>query len=143
MCFFCNTEYFLYSQIYFSTLCMIGLHIIADLFDIPSKSLNISKGDMELFVTSIIKESWLQELWSYYHTFGEVNEITWIVALAESHVSFHIWPEKLYMSLDIFVCNLWEDNSHKAEQVFQCFIDKFCPQNYELQRLQRYWNKRP
>ena len=122
---------------------MIWLHIIADLFDIPDSRLDISEAHMKKFITHILSLNKLQELGCYYHTFWNKNEITWVIALAESHVSFHIWPEKKYISLDIFVCNLWEDNSKKAENVFQWFLDEFSPESYELQKLERHGTKKP
>lgn len=130
-------------RVYSSYCFMIGLHIIADFSSIPENNLDISESDIRDFISSTLRDWGLKELWSYYHTFGEKNEITGVIALAESHLSFHIWPEKFYMSLDIFVCNFGEDNSRKAEFVFQKFREHFHPETCEVQRLERYAQKRP
>jgi S-adenosylmethionine/arginine decarboxylase-like enzyme len=50
-----------------------------------------------------------------------------VIALAESHISIHTWPEKEYVSLDIFVCNFYEDNSLKAKKIYKNLIDFFKP----------------
>ena len=38
------------------------------------------------------------------HTFGEGHGLTAIAVLAESHISWHEWPEHRFVAFDIFVC---------------------------------------
>lgn len=122
---------------------MIGLHIIADFYDIHEDILTwITEPIMKELISDSLHTSKLNELWSYYHTFWWKNEITGVVALAESHITFHIWPEKKYMSLDIFVCNLWEDNSQKAKSVYNTIFKYFSPKDYELQYISRNETKK-
>lgn len=116
---------------------MIWIHIIADFYEIPENILNIDSKTIKDLVSREISNNSLQELGSYYHTFEKQNEITWVIALAESHVTFHIWPEKKYMSLDIFVCNFWTDNTKKAQQLYTSLFDYFQPGSYEVQEIQR------
>ena len=101
---------------------MIWLHIISDLKKINFDSLQLSEKKIKIFISNSIKQVWLTELWSYYHTFWKSDEITWVIALAESHVTFHTWPEKDYISLDIFVCNTENNNSEKANKLYKLFI---------------------
>lgn len=108
---------------------MIGLHIISDFKKIDFSKINLDKNILKKLITNNLKSVWLTELWNYYHTFWNNNEITCVVALAESHISIHTWPEKNYISLDVFVCNLWEDNSLKAKKIYQNLIDFFKPWN--------------
>jgi len=102
---------------------MIWLHIIADLKKINFQKLKLTENKLKIFISSSLKEIWLTELWSHYHTFWKANEITWVIALAESHITFHTWPEKDYVSLDIFVCNMENNNSNKARKLYKKFID--------------------
>ena len=102
---------------------MIWLHIIADLKKIDFQELQLTEKKMKKFITTSIKKIGLTELWSHYHTFWNLDEITWVIALAESHVTFHTWPEKDYISLDIFVCNLEENNSDKAKLLYQNIVN--------------------
>lgn len=122
-------NYFIYntSNINKCNTKMIWLHIIADLKNIDFKNIKLDENILKNLITKSLKKVWLTELWNYYHTFWNNNEITCVVALAESHISIHTWPEKKYVSLDIFVCNLWEDNSNKAKEIYKIFIDFFKP----------------
>jgi S-adenosylmethionine decarboxylase len=38
------------------------------------------------------------------HGFGAGAGVTGVAVLAESHLSFHSWPERDYAALDMFVC---------------------------------------
>lgn len=110
---------------------MIWLHIIADFKKVDFSKLNLDEKNLKKFITEQLKLSWLTEIWNYYHTFWNNNEITCVIALAESHISIHTWPEKDYISLDIFVCNLWGDNSSKAKIIYNNFKKYFKPWDIE------------
>lgn len=116
---------------------MLWLHIISDLKWVDFSSIDLNKNLLENLISSLLKKNNLTQLWNYYHTFSKNNEITCVVALAESHISIHTWPEKKYISLDIFVCNLWEDNSIKAKNVYKELIDFFNPKNIEEHFINR------
>ncbi len=44
-----------------------------------------------------------QPLKVYIHKFSPQG-MTGVVVLAESHITFHSWPEMDYMALDVFTC---------------------------------------
>jgi len=116
---------------------MIWLHIIADFKKVNFNKININQNILEKLLSKSIKKVWLTDLGSYYHTFTNMDEITCIVALAESHISIHTWPEKQYISLDIFVCNIWWDNSRKAKEIYQILIDFFNPWDIDEMLIDR------
>lgn len=116
---------------------MKALHIIADLKQIGFDTPNFNKKWISKFISDSLEQVGLTELWSYYHTFWNDNEITWVIALAESHISFHTWPEKDYISLDVFVCNLENDNTKKAKELYLLLIDFFAPKQIEEKFLER------
>lgn len=116
---------------------MNWLHIIADLKEIDF-SRNIFHEDiLKKFFSERIKENSLREMWNFYQTFNNPNEITGIIALAESHISFHTFPEIKSISLDIFVCNLRQDVSEKAEKIFEEILNFFDCKKYNLQKIKR------
>lgn len=115
---------------------MIWMHIIADLKEINFSKLDFDENKISSFFSKIIAKSWLKEVWKTLHTFWK-KEITWIFALAESHVSFHTWPEFNYVSVDIFVCNLKQDNSAKAEEIFEKILKYFNCEKYDVKRIER------
>jgi len=116
---------------------MIWLHIISDFKWVDFSKIDLNQKVLKEKISELIIKNNLSELWSYYHTFNKDNEITCIIALAESHISLHLWPEKEYISLDIFVCNLWKDNSLKAKKIYQEIIDFFNPKSIEENLINR------
>ena len=116
---------------------MIWLHIISDLKKINFSKINLDEIILKNKISKLLKKYWLNELWNFFHTFKNKNEITWIIALEESHISIHTWPEKKYISLDIFVCNFWENNGLKAKKIYQELIDFFEPWEIEEKIIER------
>ena len=43
-------------------------------------------------------------LHDYFHHFGDAYGVTGIVAVSESHLSIHTWPEWGHASIDVFLC---------------------------------------
>ncbi len=50
------------------------------------------------------------------HQFGEGGGVTGVVVLAESHLAIHTWPEKMSVTVDVYVCNYGSDNREKARR---------------------------
>ncbi len=116
---------------------MNWLHIIADLKEIDFEKNIFDEKILKNFFSEIIVKNNLREMWNFYQTFDQKNEITGIIALAESHISFHTWPEFWYISIDIFVCNLKHNNSEKAEKIFEEILEFFECSKYDLQKIKR------
>ncbi|MDD9900657.1 MAG: adenosylmethionine decarboxylase [Alphaproteobacteria bacterium] len=53
----------------------------------------------------------------YVHRFPGNGGVTALAALAESHMSFHSWPEFGYAAIDIYTCG--DTPIEKAVEVFQ------------------------
>lgn len=71
-------------------------------------------------------------------TAGETQSgITGVVLLAESHLAIHTWPELGGVTLDVYVCNLGQDNSAKAEALMAALIAAFRPASVQRQSLAR------
>jgi len=90
-------------------------HIIADLYgcDIQNRMADKPISDIESELSKLVKESWLTELWNFYHEFWK-HAFTAAIVLAESHMTLHTRPEDKYISLDIFVCNYTQDQKKAA-----------------------------
>lgn len=81
----------------------LGNHLIIECHGCDSELLkDCSK------LENLLKKSALQTnatvLHSYFHKFDQGEGVTGIIALAESHISVHTWPEHGYMAIDIFMC---------------------------------------
>ena len=51
----------------------------------------------------------------HMHGFGDQGGVTGVALLAESHITVHTWPERLYAAFDIFMCG--ECNADRAADV--------------------------
>ncbi len=95
----------------------MGIHLIADLHQCDPSSFASTEVILQQQLDAIagkISECGFTPLDRASHFFGE-HAATAVFCLAESHVAFHSWPEKKYVSLDIFACNNSKDCSAAAE----------------------------
>ncbi len=121
---------------------MQGLHLTGDLFGCGCSSATLT--DLETLSTlcrtatldaklTIVDEKW--------HVFpdwnGQPGGITGTILLAESHLAIHTWPESRGVTLDVYVCNFTEDNTAKAEQLFDALTVAFRPQKQMVNRITR------
>lgn len=80
-----------------------GRHIILECYDCDEETLKQEKF-LEAQLIQSAQFAKATVLHSYFHKFDTGNGITGIIALAESHISVHTWPEFKYMAIDIFMC---------------------------------------
>ena len=59
--------------------------------------------------------------------------VTGIVAIAESHLCIHTWPEYCYASLDIFTCG----TAFKPEKATQLIIERFRSAQQSITEIER------
>ena len=83
---------------------VLGNHII---LEIKTENVELLK-DVE-FIEKALKEAAIKAratiLNSFFHKFGGAGGVTGVLALAESHLSIHTWPEYSSAAIDIFMCN--------------------------------------
>jgi S-adenosylmethionine decarboxylase len=87
-----------------------GNHLILELHRIKSEYLK----DEEFIRNSMIKAAHASKatiLHTYFHHFGNEYGVTGIIALSESHMSIHTWPEYNYAAVDIFLCGSADVNA--------------------------------
>jgi S-adenosylmethionine decarboxylase proenzyme len=103
-----------------------GLEIVGDLYGCPKEILlQLKSNDFKSKLSALLKQAELQEVGSVYHDFD--SGFTALIALAESHLAVHTWPDHGYVSLNIFVCNYTRDNTEKTRQIFQTIKSVFQP----------------
>jgi len=94
-----------------------GKHLICDFKQIPSFDIDI--------------KSMCKELCALHHfeILGEVEHVfhpegyTFLFLLSESHLSVHTFPEKKYLSFDLYTCREYKDNS-TYKSIFQWLLFK-------------------
>lgn len=111
------------------------LHIVWDFYDYTG-SYWLDWDFIKSKISEAIKSVWLSELWSYYHFFWK-DSYSWVICLAESHVSIHTWPESSYLTLDIYVCNFWNDNTGKAFVLLKFFENLYKPRRMKIKHIYR------
>jgi S-adenosylmethionine decarboxylase proenzyme len=113
----------------------VGIHILSQLHSCERVK-NLDKETLSAKIVQLLHENQLTVLGEFYHEF-EGGGITALIALAESHLALHTWPELSYLTLEIYVCNYSRDNSAAAEQVHAGLISFLEPGKVETNRLHR------
>lgn len=122
---------------------MHGLHLTADLSGVCADlALMAEPAALQALCVDAVSQAGLGAVADLFHRFtpaeGETQSgITGVVLLAESHLAVHTWPELGGVTLDVYVCNLGQDNSAKAKALMACLISAFAPAQVAQQALQR------
>ncbi|MEK7518158.1 MAG: S-adenosylmethionine decarboxylase [Patescibacteria group bacterium] len=115
---------------------IVGIEFIGDLKKCDSAHLKkIRKDALKKKVSKLVDKYTFTELGSYYRQFD--TGLTGVIALSESHVAFHTWSEKQYVSLNVFICNYSTNNAEKAKNLFNDLINLFAPEIVEKKELIR------
>ena len=78
----------------------VGTHILVDFYD--CRRLGEIQFLKDLIIAAVV-ESGATILHTHFQEFNPQG-LTGVVVVAESHLSFHTWPEHRYLSLDFFTC---------------------------------------
>jgi len=109
-------------------LVFAGTHLIVDLWG--SSNLN-NASFIEETLRECIDVAGATLLHLHIHAF-EPNGLSGVAVLAESHISFHSWPDQGYMALDIFMCGKAEP--HKCLPILK---KAFQPKSIQINDLKR------
>ncbi|MDE2021651.1 MAG: adenosylmethionine decarboxylase [Patescibacteria group bacterium] len=107
---------------------VIGLHILGEVYTKEISTLSNFSSVRDTIVESVAKAG-LSQVGTAEHVFPE-GGFTFVILLAESHLSIHTWPELGYLNMDVFVCNVSKDNSVAARNLFDSVAELFRP--YEV-----------
>jgi len=81
---------------------MLGKHIIVELHGVRSELLNDPKFLRKVLIDAAVKAG-ATVIGDIFHKFSPYG-VTGVVAVKESHISIHTWPEFGYAALDVFTC---------------------------------------
>jgi S-adenosylmethionine decarboxylase len=93
-----------------------GHHIIAN-FSVSEVAKLHDSLSFRTFMNLLIEEFRLSKIGEVYHDF-EDGGFTGVVCLTESHLSIHTWPDKQYLTFDVFLSNYLRDNYATAQAVY-------------------------
>jgi len=110
---------------------VVGVHIIADLYGVDAGLIS-SADSISPIMENAIKEGNLTKISSQYYQFRPMGA-SGIALLADSHLSFHTWPEYGLVTLDIYTCG---DRSN-ADKAFNYLLNVLKPTSIEYKKLER------
>lgn len=79
----------------------VGTHVLADLVDASRLD---DPGHVETVLRECVTVAGASLLYIYVHHFDSAGGVSGVAVLAESHISFHSWPEHRFAAVDIFMC---------------------------------------
>ncbi|KUG08534.1 S-adenosylmethionine decarboxylase family protein [Solirubrum puertoriconensis] len=100
-----------------------GLHVLAT-FIAPVPQLTDMVG-CRVFFDSQIHQLGLSKVGEAYHRFPGNGGFTAVVALTESHLSIHTWPEFGLATFDVFLSNFQRDNSATVQALYAATLRYF------------------
>ncbi|MES0490348.1 MAG: adenosylmethionine decarboxylase [Leptospirales bacterium] len=114
-----------------------GIHILGDFYDVSGGGLEmVDSSKLESFCESKVAAVGLMQVGKLFYQFPG-SGVTGVILLAESHVAIHTWPEKNYLTLDIYVCNVSQTNTEKAKQLYDYFYELFQPGRVDRRDVDR------
>lgn len=116
-----------------------GKHMISDFKCIKNRELLNNCHLLKNMMKDICKKYDFQILNEVEHQFYPIG-CTIIFLLAESHISIHTFPEKQYISFDIYTCRQYSDNSVYTE-IYNHIINRLdaSTENSTFNIIERYF----
>ncbi len=109
----------------------VGIHIIADMYGVDPEMLARVEKMKEIF-EGVIKYAKLSKISSDYYQFRPTGA-SGVILIAESHLSFHTWPEYGLVTLDIYTCG----DPEQAEKAYQYIKEKLNPERVDIVKMDR------
>ena len=81
----------------------IGYHIIAEMYELKSEII-FKPNELYKETVQLCLKADLQIVDSYLYMYAPFG-VSIVIALKESHIGLHTWPEHDYLSLDVFICD--------------------------------------
>lgn len=108
-----------------------GTHYLVDLWGVSPTVLDNPVWLAQL-MTHAVKRGQLTELDRMTHWF-DPQGITMIGLLAESHISFHTYPEHRYMAIDLYTCG----SLARPDAALDLLMEELAPESFHIQHLTR------
>jgi S-adenosylmethionine decarboxylase len=107
-----------------------GTHFVVDFWDCGVDLNDIDELE-RIFVTTVDKAN-CTLLNKYFHKFSPQG-VSGAIVLAESHITFHSFPESNYISLDIYTCG----NRAMPDKALEYLVSVFKPGGSVMKKITR------
>lgn len=111
---------------------VLGRHLVAEMHGCPPELL-LSLDFARKVLRGAVEVSGATYLGEFHTVFKPGGGVSVIVAVAESHLSIHTWPEYGYAALDIFTCGELADPWKAYEHV----VSKYKPEKVNVTEIRR------
>ena len=111
-----------------------GVHLLVDMWDARNLDHPLA---IEQTLCAAAVAAGATVLSVFHHLFSPNGGVSCIVALAESHISVHTWPERHFAAIDIFTCGACDP--YLAIPTLRRF---FAPSSLELNEIKRGLHRR-
>lgn len=108
----------------------MGTHLLLEVYDVKFDLLNNSIS-LRTIMERGIKRAGMEILNIFQHCFIPQG-CTIVIALSESHVSIHTWPEKGCIAIDVYTCG-----NGKPKLVALELLKYLNSENYSFRQLNR------
>ena len=119
---------------------MHGVHLTADLSGCRDPANLLRDGAaLAALCEQSARDAGLRVVARQFHAFAPDGDggHTGVLLLAESHLAVHTWPEQHAVTLDVFVCNVGQDNSARARRLLDAMVARFAPGRAHRQQVER------
>ena len=100
-----------------------GLHILATFGALPVALRDVAA--CRAFFDQQIQQFGLEKVGETYHAFPADGGFTAVLALTESHLSIHTWPEHGLATFDVFLSNFRRDNADTVRGIYAATLAFF------------------
>jgi S-adenosylmethionine decarboxylase proenzyme len=116
---------------------MDGIHLLGEWYECPAQTPEFTVAEaLRALCLKSVQDAGLTIVGDAFHQF-EPQGVTGTVLLAESHLAIHTWPERAFVTVDVYVCNLATDNTDKAERLFRSLEAVLMPKRTKFQSIHR------
>ena len=112
-----------------------GKHLICDFKNIENKELLKSIDHLKDMCKTICKIHDFSILQECEHVFTPIG-CTFLFLLSESHLSVHTFPEKNYISFDLYTCREYSDN-YIYTNIFYYLVDQLKAKDSTMKIIDR------
>ncbi|RLI08761.1 adenosylmethionine decarboxylase [Candidatus Bathyarchaeota archaeon] len=109
----------------------LGRHLIVEVWGVDAELLDDEAGLRDMLVEAA-RRAGGRVMGVLFHKF-EPQGVTGVVAIAESHISIHTWPEYGYAAIDIFTCGSHVD----PWRAFEYSVGKLKPKSINVFEVRR------